>query len=102
MPSIVETAVAVCSASRDSVSRSEPMILMPTGVLMPVESMLIRFSIGNGQALATPGKVTAGSALGAVVPSGSVQPHFSSSVVIGRSPARECAAAATSPRPASR
>jgi len=46
------------SARSESTFRSGPMILMPTGVLIPVESMLVRFSIGIGQALAKPGKLT--------------------------------------------
>src|SRR5690349_17354621 len=61
------------------------MILIPTGVLMPVESMLIRFSMGYGQALATPGKLTTWFRPGCCVPSGSRQPIFNSSVVIFRS-----------------
>ena len=60
------------------------MTLMPTGVLMPVESMLRRFSIGYGHALATPGKRHASFRPWCRVPSASVQPYFSSSVVIGR------------------
>ena len=52
------------------------MILMPTGVLMPVESMLMRFSMGKGQALASPGKLTTSLRPGWRCPSGSVQPKI--------------------------
>jgi hypothetical protein len=58
VPLIVRTDAAAFCAKSLSTFRSGPMILMPTGVLIPVESMLIRFSIGYGQALATPGKLT--------------------------------------------
>jgi hypothetical protein len=47
--------------------------------------MLMRFSMGYGQALATPGNETAWLRPGWKVPSGSVQPYFSSSMVMRRS-----------------
>ena len=54
----------ICSASsarRWSSSRSGPLILIPTGVLMPVESMSIRVLMGIVQVLARPGKRMAAS-----------------------------------------
>ena len=56
------------------------MTLIPTGVLMPVESMLSRFSIGYGHAFATPGKLTNSLRPRCRVPSGSVQPNFNSDI----------------------
>ena len=43
---------------RSSVARSAPAILMPTGVLMPVESMSMRVLMGIVQALFRPGICT--------------------------------------------
>ena len=49
------TSVPMCS----SVAKSGPAILMPTGVLMPVESMSMRVRMGIVQALLRPGICTA-------------------------------------------
>lgn len=78
-------AAEACSASWPSFSRSGPKILMPTGVLIPVASMLMRFSMGKGHALATPGRETTELRPGWEVPSASIQPNLSSEMVMGRS-----------------
>ena len=46
---------SICSPIASSVVRSGPAILIPTGVLMPVESMSIRVLMGIVQALVSPG-----------------------------------------------
>ena len=47
---------SICSDKSCNSSRSGPDTLMPTGVLMPVDSISIRVLIGMVQALVSPGK----------------------------------------------
>ena len=58
VPGTLRTTASTSVPMRSSVARSAPAILMPTGVLMPVESMSMRVRMGIVHALFRPGICT--------------------------------------------
>ena len=65
---------AIRLARSDRVARSGPMTLIPTGVLIPVDSMSIRVRIGIVQEFVTPGACTISSSPGTRSAPGSSYP----------------------------
>ncbi len=59
VPGTALTVASTCSPIFSITFKSGPAILMPTGLLIPVESMSMRLRIGCTQRLESPGRVSA-------------------------------------------